>query len=321
MSALPDLVSDERGPLSKLVLPPLLRLLLLLLLPLPAPLLLLLFSFGISTWRLSGAGQLTWASLSTIITHMKGKEPRRERLRRLYIFAQICWDIGRLSGCPSPSPFISDGWLTSVYRRRNHFSASSAISFMQKMSTWLQMLITMTKMMPIKMTLFRFFFQPIIMAFKSDVSIVIFATRENDYENGEDLHIMVFLMSMIYEKDRYVCELGFFSLFYYFIIYMNHGYLKLWNLCLSLSLKDCWAAYGKYFRDRDIHIYFQNFKLCSLKSLWHARFFPADPNTLRSSLVSSPGSADFDSLFLKRFHKNLLPLLRDNIEESQGLPT
>ncbi len=54
VSALPNLVSDERGSLSKLVLPPLLRLLLLLLLPL-----LLLFSFGISTWRLSGAGQLT----------------------------------------------------------------------------------------------------------------------------------------------------------------------------------------------------------------------------------------------------------------------
>jgi hypothetical protein len=49
--------------------------------------------------------------------------------------------------------------------------------------------------------------------------------------------------------------------------------------------------------------------------------FPADLNTLRSSLVSSPGSADFDSLFLKRFHKNLLPLLRENIEESPGLPT
>jgi hypothetical protein len=66
VSAMPDFISDEGRPLSKLVLPPLLRLLLLLLLPLPAPLLLLLFSFGISIWRLSGAGQLTRARLSTI---------------------------------------------------------------------------------------------------------------------------------------------------------------------------------------------------------------------------------------------------------------
>jgi hypothetical protein len=67
VSAMPDFISDERRPFSKLVLPPLLRLLLLLLLPLPAPLLLLLFSFGISNWRLSGAGQLTRACLSTSI--------------------------------------------------------------------------------------------------------------------------------------------------------------------------------------------------------------------------------------------------------------
>jgi hypothetical protein len=54
VSAMPDFISYERRPLSKLVLPPLLRLLLLLLLPL-----LLLFSFAISSWRLSGSCQLT----------------------------------------------------------------------------------------------------------------------------------------------------------------------------------------------------------------------------------------------------------------------
>jgi hypothetical protein len=99
---MPNLVSNERGPLSKLVLPPLLRLLLLLLLPLPAPLLLLLFSFGISTWRLSGAGQLTRACLSTITKNMKGKEPRRERLRCLYIVAQL----GESATSSLPHPFL-----------------------------------------------------------------------------------------------------------------------------------------------------------------------------------------------------------------------
>ncbi len=138
------------------------------------------------------------------------------------------------------------------------------------------------------------------------------------YENGEDLHYNGLSDVIIYDLRKWKKCLRiriFLYLFDYFKIYLNHGYLKLWNLCLSLSLKDCWAAYGKYFReslpDRDIHTYLlPKFKLCSLKSLRHERFFPADPITLRSSLVSSPGSADFDSLFLKWFHKNVLPFIK-----------
>jgi hypothetical protein len=58
------------------------------------------------------------------------------------------------------------------------------------------------------------------MAFKIDVSMVIFATRENDYENGEDCHYNRLSDVIIYNLRKENICVSIFYLFHYFIKYI-----------------------------------------------------------------------------------------------------